>query len=229
MHLLVVEDDPRLRGMLERLLLEDRHVVEVAESGEEALDVIAGDCGLDAIVLDVGLPKISGLELARQLRDQRSRIPILMLTARDAIEQRVAGLDAGADDYLVKPFSYAELLARLRAIVRRTSHDLAAGTVISRGPIQLDEGPRRVTVGGRRVDLTLREFALLECLMRHPDQGLSRDQLLDHAWPFGSAVTLNSVDAYVAFLRRKLGPDGSRMIETVRGIGYRLIADDAEA
>ena len=229
MHLLVVEDDPRLRGLLERMLLEDRHVVEVAESGEEALDVITGDCGLDAIVLDVGLPKMSGLDLARQLRAQRSRIPILMLTARDAIEQRVAGLDAGADDYLVKPFSYAELLARIRAIVRRTSRDLAAGTVISRGPIQLDEGPRRVTVGGRRVDLTLREFALLECLMRHPDQVLSRDQLLDHAWPFGSAVTLNSVDAYVAFLRRKLGPEGSRMIETVRGIGYRLFAGGVEA
>jgi two-component system, OmpR family, response regulator len=228
MHLLVVEDDPRLRAMLERLLLEDRHVVEVADSGEEALDVITGDCGLDAIILDVGLPRMSGLELARLLRDRRSRIPILMLTARDAIEQRVAGLDAGADDYLVKPFSYAELLARLRAIVRRGSHDVAPGTVISRGPIQLDEGPRRVTVNGRRVDLTLREFALLECLMRHPDQVLSRDQLLDHAWPFGSAVTLNSVDAYVAFLRRKLGADGGRMIETVRGIGYRLFADAAE-
>ena len=225
MHLLVVEDDPRLRGMLERLLLEDRHIVEIADSGEEALDVIAADCGLDAIILDVGLPKMSGLELARLLRDRRSRLPILMLTARDAIEQRVAGLDAGADDYLVKPFSYAELLARLRAIVRRGSGDVAAGTVISRGPIELDEGPRRVTVHGRRVDLTLREFALLECLMRHPDQVLSRDQLLDHAWPFGSAVTLNSVDAYVAFLRRKLGSDAGHLIETVRGVGYRLAAD----
>jgi DNA-binding response OmpR family regulator len=229
MHLLVVEDDTRLRGMLERLLLEDRHVVEVAGSGEEALDVITGDSGLDAIILDVGLPRMSGLELARQLRIQRSRIPILMLTARDAIELRVAGLDAGADVYLVTPFSYAELLARLRAIVRRGSHDVAPGTIIRRGPIELDEGPRRVTVNGRRVDLTLREFALLECLMRHPDQVLSRDQLLDHAWPFGSAVTLNSVDAYVAFLRRKLGADGGRMIETVRGIGYRLFADGAEA
>jgi two-component system OmpR family response regulator len=227
MHLLVVEDDPRLRGMLERLLLEDRHLVEVAGSAEEALDVIGGDCGLDAIVLDIGLPGMSGLELARHLRDRRSRIPILMLTARDAIAQRVAGLDAGADDYLVKPFSYAELLARLRAVVRRGSHDVTTGRVISRGPIELDEGPRRVTVSGRRVDLTLREFALLECLMRHPDQVLSRDQLLDHAWPFGSAVTLNSVDAYVAFLRRKLGTDGGRLIETVRGVGYRL-ASEAE-
>src|SRR6266536_6654200 len=142
MHLLVVEDDPRLRAMLERLLLEDRHVVEVAESGEEALDVIDGDCGLDAIILDVGLPRMSGLELARQLRDRRLRIPILMLTARDAIEQRVAGLDAGADDYLVKPFSYAELQARLRAIVRRTSHQTVSGTVMTRGTIQLDDGPR---------------------------------------------------------------------------------------
>jgi two-component system OmpR family response regulator len=222
MHLLVVEDDSRLRAMLERLLVEDRHVVEVADSGEEAVDVAGGDSGLDAIILDVGLPRMSGLEVARQLRDRRSRIPILMLTARDAIEQRVAGLDAGADDYLVKPFSYAELLARLRAVVRRTSHQLGSGTVIKCGPIQLDDGPRRVTVNGRRIALTTREFALLECLMRHPDQVLSRDQLLDHAWPFGNAVTLNSVDAYVAFLRRKLGPDGGRSIETVRGIGYRL-------
>jgi DNA-binding response OmpR family regulator len=225
MHLLVVEDDSRLRGMLERLLVEDRHVVEVADSGEEALDVAGGDSGLDAIILDVGLPAMSGLEVARHLRDRRSRIPILMLTARDAIEQRVAGLDAGADDYLVKPFSYAELLARLRAIVRRASHEVGSGTVITRGPIQLDDGPRRVTVGGRRIALTTREFALLECLMRHPDQVLSRDQLLDHAWPFGSAVTLNSVDAYVAFLRRKLGTDAGRLIETVRGIGYRLVPD----
>jgi two-component system, OmpR family, response regulator len=225
LHLLIVEDDSRLRAMLERLLVEDRHVVEVADSGEEALDVTDGNAGLDAIILDVGLPRMSGLDVARRLRDRRSRIPILMLTARDAIEQRVAGLDAGADDYLVKPFSYAELQARLRAIVRRTSHQTTSGTVITRGPIQLDDGPRRVTVNGRQIALTTREFALLECLMRHPDHVLSRDQLLDHAWPFGNAVTLNSVDAYVAFLRRKLGPDGGRLIETVRGIGYRLATD----
>jgi two-component system OmpR family response regulator len=228
MHLLVVEDDSRLRSMLERLLEEDRHIVEVAETGEEALELatagVTPGSGLDAIILDIGLPGISGLEVARRLRDRRSRIPILMLTARDAIEQRVAGLDAGADDYLVKPFSYAELQARLRAVTRRSNRTATAGTVISRGPIRLDDGPRRVTVNGRQVDLTLREFAVLECLMRHPDQVLSRDQLLDHAWPFGSAVTLNSVDAYVAFLRRKLGI-GGRLIETVRGVGYRLAAE----
>jgi two-component system, OmpR family, response regulator len=235
MHLLVVEDDPRLRSMLERLLEEDRHIVEVAETGEEAVELATagladsdGASGLDAIILDVGLPRMSGLDVARHLRERRSRVPILILTARDGIEQRIAGLDAGADDYLVKPFSYAELQARLRAVTRRANRGAAIGTVLALGPIRLDDGPRQVTVNGRRVDLTLREFAVLECLMRHPGQVLSRDQLLDHAWPFGSAVTLNSVDAYIAFLRRKLGASG-RLIETVRGVGYRLAADPQPA
>jgi DNA-binding response OmpR family regulator len=224
MHLLVVEDDPRLQALLRRLLGEDRHVVDVVGSGEEAVE-IGSENGIDAVILDVGLPDMSGLEVARRLRAARSRVPILMLTARDAVEHRVAGLDAGADDYLVKPFSYAELLARLRAIVRRTTPDTdRSGTVLTCGPIHLDDGPRRVSVNGRPIELSMREFALLECLMRHPDRVLSRDQLLDHAWPFGAAVTLNSVDAYVAFVRRKLGPEGGRMIETVRGIGYRLAA-----
>jgi DNA-binding response OmpR family regulator len=223
-HLLVVEDDPRLQALLRRLLGEDRHVVDVVGSGEEALE-IASENGIDAVILDVGLPDMSGLEVARRLRAARSRVPILMLTARDAVEHRIAGLDAGADDYLVKPFSYAELLARLRAIVRRTTPDTdRSGTVLTCGPIRLDDGPRRVSVNGRPIELSMREFALLECLMRHPDRVLSRDQLLDHAWPFGAAVTLNCVDAYVAFVRRKLGPEGGRMIETVRGIGYRLAA-----
>ena len=223
MHLLVVEDDPRLKALLRRMLGDDRHVVDVVSSGEEAIEMAAEDRGIDAVILDVGLPDMSGLEVARTLRASRSWVPILMLTARDAVEHRIAGLDAGADDYLVKPFSYAELLARLRAIVRRTMQPAdRSGTILSCGPIQLDDGPRRVSVGGRQVDLSTREFALLECLMRHPDRVLSRDQLLDHAWPFGAAVTLNSVDAYVAFVRRKLGPDAGRMIETVRGIGYRL-------
>ena len=170
--------------------------------------MIAADCGLDAIILDVGLPRMSGLDVARQLRLERSRIPILMLTARDAIEQ---GWPASTP----APTTTSSSRSRTPSCWPGFGRSFAAGPttsrrgrVISRGPIQLDEGPRRVTVNGRRVDLTLREFALLECLMRHPDQVLSRDQLLDHAWPFGSAVTLNSVDAYVAFLRRKLGPDG---------------------
>jgi two-component system OmpR family response regulator len=152
-----------------------------------------------------------------------------MLTARDTVEDRVSGLDAGADDYLVKPFSYAELSARLRALGRRASRGGADPAPISCGPIRLDETARRVSVDGRPLDLSPREFALLECLLRHVDQVLTRDQLLDHAWPFGVAVTLNSVDAYVAFLRRKLGPGAGRLIETVRGVGYRLARPPADA
>jgi DNA-binding response OmpR family regulator len=146
-----------------------------------------------------------------------------MLTARDGVVDRVQGLDAGADDYLIKPFAYEELAARLRALARRASG--SAREPLSRlvaGPIELDELTRAVTVEGRPVELTRREFALLECLLRHAGQVLTRDQLLDMAWPFSAAVTPNTVDAFVAFLRRKLGPQGAPRIETVRGIGYRL-------
>jgi len=214
----VIEDDPRLSQLLGKLLTEDRHVVELATSGEEGLE-LATD-GLDAIILDVGLPDISGLDVARRLRKRGSAVPILMLTARDAVSDRVRGLDAGADDYLTKPFAFEELAARIRALARRLPSPPSA--VLSCGPLTLDDVRREVRVHGRPVDLSPREFALTECLMRHPDQVLTRDQLLDHAWPFGVAVTPNSVDAYIAFLRRKLGPDVARLIETVRGVGFRL-------
>jgi DNA-binding response OmpR family regulator len=219
-HLLIVEDDAALRNLLRRLLTRDRHLVELAATGTEAIETVESTNGLDALILDIGLPDIGGLEVARRLRSKRSRLPILMLTARDAIEDKVAGLDAGADDYLVKPFAYEELAARLRALGRR-GHETAGGAVMRCGPIRLDELGRMVKVDGRAVDLTQREFALLECLLRHRGQVLSRDQLLDHAWPYGSAITLNSVDAYVHHLRTKLGAAG-RLIETVRGIGYRM-------
>jgi len=221
---MVVEDDLRLQAVLKRLFESDNHVVDLIDRGSDALDILlAPEARIDAIVLDLGLPDIPGVEVTRRLRAARSRIPILVLTARDALDQRIAGLDAGADDYMVKPFAYGELVARLRAIVRRASPAAERrGAVLRCGPIDLDEGLRRVTVAGHAVELTLREFALLECLMRHPDQVLSRDQLLDHAWPFGTAVTLNSVDAYLSFLRRKLGPAAAAHIRTVRGIGYRL-------
>ena len=222
MHLLVIEDEARMRQLLGRLLREEQHVVELAATGAEGLALGADGRGIDAIVLDVMLPDISGLEVARSLRASRSTVPILMLTARDAVADRVAGLDAGADDYLIKPFSYAELTARLRALVRRSSQAARAGPVLTCGPIQLNEAARRVSVEERQIELSPREFALLECMLRHPNQVLTRDQLLDHAWPFGVAVTLNSVDAYVAFLRRKLGPAAAPMLETVRGVGYRL-------
>lgn len=223
MHLLVVEDDPRLGRLLERLLGEDRHVVELAARGLDALDLAALAGGLDAIVLDVNLPDVSGFEVARRLRATGLRTPILMLTARDGVSDRVAGLDAGADDYLVKPFAYEELAARLRALGRRAADPARTdGRVLRCGPIALDETRRRVTVDGRPIELTAREFALLECLLRHPGHALSRDQLLDQAWPLGVAVTPNTVDAFVTFLRRKLGPVGAARIQTVRGIGYRM-------
>ena len=226
MHVLIIEDDPRLATLTEQLLVAERHVVEVARTGREGLDLAAAN-GVDAIILDIGLPDISGLEVARRLRRGGSAVPILMLTARDAVTDRVGGLDAGADDYLVKPFAFEELVARLRAITRRPA--AAPVATLACGPLVLDDVRRTVTSEGREVDLSPREFSLLEALMRHPDQVLTRDQLLDHAWPFGVAVTPNSVDAYVAFLRRKLGPVAARRIETVRGVGFRLRPDASGA
>jgi DNA-binding response OmpR family regulator len=222
-HLLVVEDDPRLGRLLSRLFTNDRHVVDLATTGQDAIELLDANPGFDAVILDVGLPGIDGFEVARRIRTTGSRIPILMLTARDGLSDRVTGLDAGADDYVVKPFAYEELAARVRAVQRRSGNTTPeAGPQLRVGPIVLDEARRSVTVDGDKVDLTLREFALLECLLRHPGHALSRDQLLDMAWPFGVAVTPNTVDAFVTFLRRKLGPVGAARIETIRGVGYRM-------
>ena len=223
MHLLLVEDDPRLGDLVARLLGGERHVVERAVTGGAALE-LAESPGIDAIVLDIGLPDISGLEVARQLRARGSRVPILMLTARDAIADRVAGLDAGADDYLVKPFAVEELSARVRALGRRGRSPASDGQSLGAGPILLDEAGRTVLVDGLRVDLSPREFALLECLLRRRGQVLTRDQLLDHAWPYDAEVVPAIVDTYVYFLRRKLGAAGGAHIETVRGVGYRIVA-----
>jgi DNA-binding response OmpR family regulator len=222
MKILLVEDDPRLSRSLARLLEQDRHNVEVAADGESGLDIALGENGIDVVILDVGLPDVSGIEVAKQIRRERRELAILMLTARDTVNDRVSGLDAGADDYVVKPFSYDELAARLRALARRTeSIARRPEPRLIAGPISLDEASRTVTVHDRPVDLSPREFSLLESLLRHPGQALSRDQLLDQAWPFGVAVTPNAVDAYVHYLRTKLGAEGDR-IETVRGVGYRL-------
>jgi two-component system response regulator MprA len=222
MHLLLVEDDPRLQRVLRRLLEDDRHVVEVAPDGRAALELVEATEGIETVILDLGLPDISGLEVARRLRRDGRDLTILMLTARDTVNDRVTGLDAGADDYLVKPFAYEELSARLRALARRLEPGARRPEpVLAAGPIALDERSRRVTVEGRAVELSPREFSLLECFLRHPGQSLTRDQLLDQAWPFSVAVTPNAVDAYVHYLRTKLGEAG-RWIETVRGVGYRL-------
>ena len=220
MHLLVVEDDPRMGRLLKRLLEEDRHVVDLATTAEDGLAIAEAE-GIDAVILDIGLPDGSGLDVARGLRRSGSPVAILILTARDTVGDRVVGLDAGADDYLVKPFAYEELAARLRALDRRRTPAVRTTVVLSAGPITLDETARSVTVAGRQVDLSRREFSVLEALLRHPGQVLTRDQLLDHAWPYGVAVTPNAVDAYVHLLRNKL--DGAAdWVETVRGVGYRL-------
>jgi DNA-binding response OmpR family regulator len=222
MHVLLVEDDQRLARVLRRLLEDDRHVVEVAHDGESGLEIAASPAGIEVIILDVGLPDMTGLEVARRVRHGGSEVAILMLTARDTVNDRVNGLDSGADDYLLKPFAYEELSARLRALGRRAENGpRRPDPVLAAGPIALDERTRRVTVEGTLVDLSPREFSLLECLLRHPGQTLTRDQLLDQAWPFSVAVTPNAVDAYVHYLRTKLGP-AARWVETVRGIGYRL-------
>jgi DNA-binding response OmpR family regulator len=222
MHLLLVEDDPRLQRVLRRLLEDDRHVVELAADGETALELADATEGIEAVILDVGLPDMTGLQVAQRLRKDGRDLAILMLTARDTVNDRVAGLDAGADDYLVKPFAYEELSARLRALARRSEGGARRpDPILEAGPIALDERSRRVTVDGKVVDLSPREFSLLECFLRHPGQSLTRDQLLDQAWPFSVAVTPNAVDAYVHYLRTKLGQAGS-WIETVRGVGYRL-------
>jgi len=222
MKILLVEDDPRLSRSLARLLEQDRHNVEVAPDGETGLDIALGENGIDVVILDIGLPDISGLEVARRIREERRELAILMLTARDTVDDRVTGLDSGADDYVVKPFSYDELAARLRALARGTESVVRRPEPrLTAGPISLDETSRTVTVNERPIDLSPREFSLLESLLRHTGQALTRDQLLDQAWPFGVAVTPNAVDAYVHYLRSKLGPEGDR-IETVRGVGYRL-------
>jgi two-component system OmpR family response regulator len=222
MHLLLVEDDQRLARVLRRLLEDDRHVVEVAHDGTGGIEIATSPAGIEVVILDVGLPDVTGLEVARRIRKAGSEVAILMLTARDTVSDRVSGLDSGADDYLVKPFAYEELAARLRALARRSeSGPRRPDPVIAVGPIALDERTRRVTVDGRPIDLSPREFSLLECFLRHPGQSLTRDQLLDQAWPFSVAVTPNAVDAYVHYLRTKLGEAGPQ-IETVRGVGYRL-------
>ncbi len=222
MHLLLVEDDERLARALTRLLVGDRHVVEHAPDGRTGIDLAEAIDGLDAVILDIGLPDMSGLEVARRIRATGIATSILMLTARDTVNDRVIGLDAGADDYVVKPFAYQEVAARLRALARRAEPGpRRAEPRLEAGSIVLDEAARRVTVEGASVDLSPREFSLLETFLRHAGQTLTRDQLLDQAWPFSVAVTPNAVDAYVHYLRTKLGAAGSQL-ETVRGVGYRL-------
>ena len=222
--MLVVEDELRMASLIRRGLLREGLAADVAPSGEDAL-WLADAHEYDAIVLDVMLPGIDGFETCRQLRGNGVWAPVLMLTARDAVEDRVAGLDTGADDYLVKPFAFAELLARLRALVRRG--DQERPSVLAVGDLTLDPASRSVKRGARDIQLSAKEFALLETFMRRPGEVLSRLHLLEHAWDFAYENRSNVVDVYVRHLRRKIDePFDRQSLETVRGAGYRLRAEE---
>ena len=225
MRILIVEDEVKMAGLLRRGLLEEGHAVDVAPDGSEAL-IRAGATDYDAIVLDVMLPGADGFQVCRKLRQQGVWSPVVMLTARDAVEDRVAGLDTGADDYLTKPFSFAELLARLRALARRGAVERPA--LLEVGDLRLNPATHEVWRGDAEVQLSVKEFALLEAFMRRPGQVLSRYDLLEHAWDYAYENRSNVVDVYVRYLREKIDrPFGRASIETVRGVGYRLRREDS--
>jgi two-component system OmpR family response regulator len=222
MRVLVVEDEVKMAGLIRRGLREEGLAADVAIKGEDAL-WMAQATDYDAIVLDVMLPGIDGFETCRRLREESVWAPVLMLTARDAVEDRVAGLDGGADDYLVKPFSFSELLARLRALARRGPVEQPA--VLSVGDLSLDPASHRAWRGDTEIELSAKEFALLETFMRRPGEVLSRYALLEHAWDYEYENRSNVIDVYVRYLREKVDrPFGRESIETVRGVGYRLRA-----
>jgi len=224
-RVLIVEDEAKLAALLRRGLAEEGHAADVAGSGEDAL-WMARATSYDAVVLDLVLPGVDGIEVCRRLRTGGVWSPVLMLTARDAVEDRVAGLDAGADDYLTKPFAFAEVLARLRALARRGAAERPA--VLRVGDLELDPATRRVRRGGDEIGLSAKEFALLEAFMRRPGRVFSRLELLEHAWDYDYENRSNIVDVYVRYLREKIDrPFDRGSLETVRGAGYRLREDDA--
>jgi two-component system, OmpR family, response regulator len=220
MRVLVVEDDTRMSRLLKRGLEEEGHAVDLAGDGPEGL-WLATENPYAAIVLDVMLPGFDGFELCRKLRAAGVWVPVLMLTARDAVNDRVRGLDAGADDYMVKPFSLLELAARLRALVRRD--DRARPVLLTEGDLKLDPASKRAWRGPAELQLSPKEFSLLELFLRHPGTVLTRSQILDAAWDFAYDGTSNVVDQYVTYLRKKIDvPFGRHDLETIRGMGYRL-------
>jgi two-component system OmpR family response regulator len=222
MRVLVVEDETKMAGLLRRGLTEEGYAVEIAANGTDGLWA-ATESDYDALILDLMLPDMSGFDVCRELRARGRWAPVLMLTARDAVPDRVAGLDAGADDYLIKPFAFSELFARLRALVRRGPAERPPALVV--GDLTLDPAGRTVTRDQVYVDLTAKEFALLEYLMRHSGEVLSRTRILEHVWDFAYDGDSNVVDVYIRYLRDKVDrPFGRRSIETVRGAGYRLNA-----
>ena len=222
--MLIVEDELRMASLVRRGLVKEGFAADIAPTGEDAL-WLAGAHDYDAILLDVMLPGIDGFETCRRLRASGVWAPVLMLTARDSVEDRVAGLDTGADDYVVKPFAFAELLARLRALVRRGEPERP--NVLAVGDLLLDPATREVRRGSSEIRLSTKEFALLETFMRRAGDVLSRYDLLEHAWDFAYENRSNIVDVYVRRLRRKIDePFGTRSLQTIRGAGYRIRAED---
>ena len=224
MHILVVEDQQRLATLLRRVLTEERHTVDVANDGVTGLD-LAGSDTYDLVVLDVMLPGMDGVELCRELRAGSVQTPVLMLTARGTVEDRVAGLNAGADDYLAKPFAMEELLARVNALLRRRTHGMEVAQELKVGDLTLNLVRHEVRRGKRVIELTAKEFALLEFLMRHPGQVLTRTQITDHVWRYDLDALSNVVDTYIHYLRDKIDRGFARpLIKTVRGVGYKIEA-----
>ena len=220
MHLLLVEDERKVASFIARSLREKAYTVDVVDTGEKALE-IASRVRYDALVLDIRLPNMSGLHVCRELRESRVETPILLLTARSLVEQRVEGLDAGADDYLTKPFALAELHARVRALTRRGTP--RSGSALRCGNLHLDRQRRTVTCNGTAIPLTAKELSLLELLMLRAPEPVTRTEIIEHVWSYGFDTETNLVDVYINHLRHKLDPDQqARLILTVRGVGYKL-------
>jgi two-component system, OmpR family, response regulator MprA len=221
MRVLVVDDERAVRDSLRRALELEGYEVDLAVDGQEALDRLAAGPDPDAVILDVLMPAVDGLEVCRRLRTSGSRLPVLMLTARAEVENRVAGLDAGADDYVTKPFALEELLARLRALLRRTSN--GSGETLRFADLELDPRTREVSRGSEPIELTRTEFSLLELFLLNPRQVLTRSLIFERVWGYDFGAGSNSLDVYIGYLRRKTEASGKpRLIQTVRGVGYAL-------
>ncbi len=226
MKILVVDDERAVRESLRRALELEGYEIELAEDGRQALSLLQEEeerAQPDALILDVLMPGVDGLEVCRRLRRSGNSVPVLMLTARDEVENRVAGLDAGADDYVTKPFALEELLARVRALLRRASNGDRAGEVLRFADLELDAGTREVRRSGRKIELTRTEFSLLELFMLNPRQVLTRSIIFERVWGYDFGFASNSLDVYIGYLRRKTEAGGKpRLIHTVRGVGYAL-------